>query len=136
MFEHLGILLVDPSELSEIQLGLALGVSHGHCGPQHMLIAACFAWPFSCVPFPSVRTANLLFPGAPSAAGCQRAARRRKFFNDVNAVIALVSGMCAPCQARGEELGFYSEQCLCVPFTQKKQRKLESFPQHLSNPQI
>lgn len=63
-------------------------------------------------------------------------ARRRKFFNDVNAVIALVSGMCAPCQARGEELGFYAEQCLCVPFTQKKQRKPESFPQGIPSAQI
>jgi len=37
-------------------------------------------------------------------------ARRRKFFSDVNAVIALVSGMRAPCQATGKELGFCSEQ--------------------------
>lgn len=57
-------------------------------------------------------------------------ARKRKFFNDVNAVIALVSGMRAPCQARGEELRFDSEQCLCVRFThtQKEQRKPEPFP--------
>lgn len=45
--------------------------------------------------------------------------------------------MRAPCQAKGEELGFYSEQRVCVPFTHtKKQRKPEPFPQGLPNPQI
>jgi len=33
-------------------------------------------------------------------------AKRRKFFSDVNAVIALVSGMCAPCQARERNSGY------------------------------
>lgn len=87
--------------------------AHAHC----WCLAQLWDQPFTWILFPCARTASLLFPGAPSAVGCQRTCQEKKI-PCWHKGTALVSGVCAPCQAE-RHWGLLRTAALCPFHTQK-----------------